>query len=216
MKLDFVAPLLLAAIVWVPAMTLAAAPAKPLPLPKPRTEGGMPLLTALAKRSSAREFRPDPLPEKLLGDLLWAAAGTNRPDGRRTAPSARNFQEIDVYVVRSDGAFLYDPKAHALIPVAKGDHRKLAGVQDYVATAPVNLVYVYDGARVPGASAESMSLYGAADAGFISQNVYLFSASEGLATVVRGMIDRPPLAKALGLRLEQKILLAQTIGFPAP
>lgn len=209
-----IAPLLLSAALLVPAVALAADPAKPVPLPKPRTEGGMPLLAALKQRASSREFRPDPLPAQLLSDLLWAAVGVNRPDGRRTAPSPLNRQALDVYVVRADGAFLFDPKAHALVPVAGGDLRKLTGGQPFVATAPVNLVYVLDGAKLKDMNAESLSLYGAAEAGFVSQNVYLFCASEGLATVVRGMVPREALAPALGLRPEQKIVLSQTVGFP--
>lgn len=209
-----IAPLLLSAALLVPAVALAADPAKPVPLPKPRTEGGMPLLAALKQRASSREFRPDPLPAQILSDLLWAAVGVNRPDGRRTAPSPLNRQALDVYVVKADGAFLFDPKAHALVPVAGGDLRKLTGGQPFVASAPVNLVYVLDGAKLKDMSAESLSLYGAAEAGFVSQNVYLFCASEGLATVVRGMVPREALAPALGLRPEQKIVLSQTVGFP--
>ncbi len=201
------------AVILAPSLALAAESAKPVPLPKPRTEGGMPILSALQKRSSSREFRPEPLPAQLLSDLLWAAAGVNRPDGRRTAPSARNRQSLDVYVVKADGAFLFDPKTHALVPVASGDLRALTGGQPFVATAPVNLVYVVDGARQEDASAEA-ALFGGSEAGFVAQNVYLFCASEGLSTVVRGMVQRQALAKALGLRPEQKILLAQTVGFP--
>ena len=201
------------AVILAPSLALAAESAKPVPLPKPRTEGGMPILSALQKRSSSREFRPEPLPAQLLSDLLWAAAGVNRPDGRRTAPSARNRQSLDVYVVKADGAFLFDPKTHALVPVASGALRALTGGQPFVATAPVNLVYVVDGARQEDASAEA-ALFGGSEAGFVAQNVYLFCASEGLSTVVRGMVQRQALAKALGLRPEQKILLAQTVGFP--
>ena len=208
------ARLVLAAALLVPAVALAAEPAKPLSLPKPRTEGGMPLLTAMKQRASSRDFRPDPLPAQLLSDLLWAAAGVNRPDGRRTAPSPHNRQVLDVYVVKADGAFLFDPKAHALIPVASGDLRNLTGTQPFVATAPVNLVYVLDGAKQKDLNPESVALYGAAEAGFVSQNVYLFCSSEGLATVVRGMINRPALANALRIRPEQTILLSQTVGFP--
>lgn len=215
MILRLAAQLLSAATVLAPALALAAAAPKPVPLPKPRTEGGQPLLTVLAKRASSRAFRPDPLPPQLLSDLLWAADGVNRPDGRRTAPTARNWQELDVYVVKADGAFRYDAPAHALVPVASGDLRGLAGTQDFVATAPLHLVYVSDAARMEGATPESVALYGATDAGFVAQNVYLFAASERLAAVVRGSIDRPALAKALGLRPEQRILLAQTVGFPA-
>jgi SagB-type dehydrogenase family enzyme len=207
--------LLCAASLLAPALALAAAAPKPVPLPKPRTEGGLPLLSALKARASSRAFKPDPLPAQVLSDLLWAADGVNRPDGRRTAPSARNWQEVDVYVLKADGAFRYDAKDHALIPVAAKDLRALAGTQDFVATAPLNLVYVADAARMEGAGPEAVAQYGATDVGFVAQNVYLFAASERLAAVVRGSIDRDALAKALGLRKEQRVVLAQTVGFPA-
>jgi nitroreductase len=212
--LRLAAQLLCAATLLAPAIALAAAP-KPVPLPRPRTEGGQPLLSVLKQRASSRAFKPDALPAQLLSDLLWAADGVNRPDGRRTAPSARNWQEVDVYVLKADGAFLFDAKAHALVPVAAKDLRALAGTQDFVATAPLHLVYVSDAARMEGAGPDAVALYGATDVGFVAQNVYLFAASEHLAAVVRGSIDRPALAKALGLRPEQRIVLAQTVGFPA-
>jgi len=187
---------------------------KPIPLPTPRTEGGKPLMDILKARASARVFSPEALPPQVLSNLLWAAFGVNRADGRRTAPSARNWQEIDVYVVLPEGAYLFDAKAHALKPVVAGDHRARTGTQAYVATAPVNLVYVADMARTGQSPAEERDLFTPADAGFVAENAYLFCASEGLAVVVRGLIDRPALAKVLGLRADQKIMLAQTIGYP--
>ena len=126
-----------------------------------------------------------------------------------------NWQEIEVYAVMEDGAYLYDAKANKLLAVAKGDLRKLAGKQPFVAMAPLNLVYVADASKIKGGSAEDQDLYSGADTGFISENVYLFCASEGLATVVRGSVDRPALAKALKLPETMKIMLAQTIGYPA-
>jgi SagB-type dehydrogenase family enzyme len=195
-----------------------AAPAAPLaniPLPAPRTEGGKPLMTALKERHSARAFSSKPLPLQLISDLLWAACGINRADtGKRTAPSARNWQEVDVYVVLPEGAYRYDAKANALTAVVKGDLRKQTGRQDFPATAPLNLVYVADPAKMTGASPDDIAMYYGADAAFISQNVYLFCASEGLATVVRGAVDRPALAKALNLPETLKIVLTQTIGYP--
>jgi SagB-type dehydrogenase family enzyme len=187
-------------------------------LPAPRMEGGMPLMQALKARQSSREFSAKKLPVQVLSDLLWAAAGINRPDsGKRTVPSARNWQEVEVYVVMEEGAYRYDAKANTLMAVAKGDLRKLAGQQDFVATAPLNLVYVADPAKMEvegGSSEEDLALYLGADSGFISQNVYLFCASEGLATVVRAMVDREALAKALALSGKQRITLAQTVGYP--
>ena len=195
----------------------AAAPAAPAPivLPPPRTTGGMPLREALAARRSTREFGPDALPPQVLGDLLWAAFGVNRPDsGRRTAPSAKNWQEIDVYVATEAGVYLYDAGAHALRPVLVGDRRADTGGQPFVATAPVNLVYVADDARTGQSTPEERALYGAADAAFVAQNVYLFCAAEGLGCVVRGWVDREALAAAWGLRPQQRVILAQTVGYP--
>ena len=196
------------------SVSASAQESAPVPLPKPQIEGGKPLMQALKERKSDREFASRKLPDQVLSNMLWAGAGINRPDGRRTAPTARNRQEIDIYVVTAEGASLYDPKAHALKQVAAGDLRAQAGTQDYVKDAPVNLVFVADTAKMGGGSAEESMLYAGADTGFISQNVYLFCASEGLATVVRASVDRPALAKALGLRPEQRIILAQSVGYP--
>lgn len=191
----------------------AAADLKPVALPAPRIEGGKPLMQALKERHSAREFDAAALPPALLSNLLWAADGVTRPDGRRTAPTASNRQEVDVYVVLPGGAYLYAAKEHQLQPVAEGDLRALAGTQDYIKDAPLNLIYVADFARMAG-SEQDRAVYSATGVGFVSQNVYLFCASEGLATVVRASIDRPALAKALRLRPEQHIVLAQTVGYP--
>jgi nitroreductase len=191
----------------------AAQELAPVALPAPQTDGGMPLMKALKLRASSRAFAPDPIPAQTLSNLLWAAWGINRPqEGKRTAPSARNWQEIDVVVVNATGAYLYDAKAHALNPIVAGDLRALTGMQDFVKEAPVTLVMVADTSRMEGAQdPEPMAN---ADAAFICQNVYLFCASEGLAVVVRGSVDRPALAKALKLRDKQIVVLAQTVGFP--
>lgn len=185
-------------------------------LPPPDTAGGVPLMQALKARHSTREFARKPLPLKVLSNLLWAADGVNRPDtGARTAPSAHDWREIDVYVTMADGAYRYDAPTHTLVPVAAGDIRPLAGVQDFVANAPVNLVYVADLERMSGAGAEDKAFYSAADAGFVAENVYLYCASAGLAVVVRGLIDREALGAALGLGHHQRIILAQSVGYPA-
>ena len=185
-------------------------------LPAPRMEGGKPLLTALKERQSSRAFSAKPLPMQLVSDLLWAAFGINRPDSdKRTAPSARNWQEIDVYVVMPEGAYLYDAKGNTLRAVVKGDFRGQTGMQPFVAAAPINLVLVADPSRMKGASAGDLALYYGADAAFISQNVYLFCASEGLGTVVRGLVDRQALAEALKLPDSLRIVFAQTVGYPA-
>jgi nitroreductase len=180
-------------------------------LPPPQTDGGKPLMQALKLRSTSRAFAPDPLPPQTLSNLLWAAWGINRPDGRRTAPSAHNWQEVDVYVLLASGAYVYDAKANALAPIARGDLRALGGVQDFVKEAPLTLVLVADGDKIQGAGADKQAIAWA-DAAFVSENVYLFCASEGLATGVRAMIDRPALAKALRLREGQMVALAQSVG----
>lgn len=182
----------------------------------PEMAGGKPLMQALRERRSTREFDSRALPPQMLSNLLWAANGVNRPDsGKRTAPSARDWREIDVYVATAESVFRYDPPTHALQRVATGDIRSQTGVQDFVETAPVNLVYVADLDRMSDAGAEQKARFSAADAGFIAQNVYLFCASAGLATVVRGLFDHAVLAKALGLGSHQRIILAQSVGYPA-
>nr|WNX93924.1 SagB1 [uncultured bacterium] len=183
-------------------------------LPAPRTSGGKPLLQALKERKSSREFAADPLPVRVLSDLLWAAAGINREDGSRTAPTAHNKQEIEIYVALKQGLFLYEPKGHRLRLVAPGDLRGGTGTQDFVAGAPLNLVYVADFSKMAPGSKEERSLYSAADTGFISQNVYLFCASEGLATVVRASVNRNALAEPLRLGPDRVVVLAQSVGFP--
>jgi SagB-type dehydrogenase family enzyme len=183
-------------------------------LPAPDKRGGLPLMQALAKRRSSREFARKPLPLPLLSSLLWAAFGVNRRGGGRTAPSAVDAQEIDVYVALPDGAYTYDAKGHALKLVAASDVRRVTGYQDFVDEAPLDLVYVADHRRmrmVPVAQRES---YASAAAGAIAQNVYLYAASAGLATVIRAWIDRNAVADALGLSHDEHVVLSQTVGYP--
>jgi nitroreductase len=183
-------------------------------LPPPQTEGGKPLMQALKERRTTRSFAGQPLAPQVLSNLLWAAWGINRPDGHRTAPSARNWQEIDVYVATADGLYVYDAKAHGLQRVVARDVRAQIGVQPHSREAPLTLVYVADEQKMGGADEESRRSYAAADAAFIAQNVYLFCASEGLASVVFAMIDRPAFAQAAGLKAQQRIALAQSVGYP--
>ncbi|MGZ5813626.1 MAG: nitroreductase family protein [Xanthobacteraceae bacterium] len=145
---------------------------------------------------------------------MWAAFGLNRLDGHRTAPSARNWQEIDVYLALKRGLYLFDPHANVLRQVLAEDIRAATGMQDFVGTAPLNLVYVADLARMSASDRTEQRFYSAIDTGFISQNVYLFCASEGLATVVRGLVDRRSLAKLMQLRPQQRVIVAQTVGYP--
>jgi nitroreductase len=202
-------------------MTLLIAPRLAFPqgppavtLPKPRMEGGKPLMQALKERQSARLFSSEKLPLQTLSDLLWAAWGVNRADGRRTAPSAANAQEIDVYVTLAEGTYLFEPRTHTLKPVLAGDSRSKAGTQPFVAQAPANLIYVADYSKMGVAKPEDKPLWAAAGSGFIGQNVYLFCASEGLVTVFRAYVDREVVSKALGLRPDQKVLFSQTVGYP--
>ena len=188
---------------------------KPIQLLKPQVDKGRPLMQVLKDRSSSRSFSKENLPLQVMSNLLWAAFGVNRPEtGKRTAPSAVNWQEIDIYVATSDGLYVYDAKAHMLKPILSKDIRAMTGRQDFVKDAPVNLIYVADYSRVGTSTKEDNDLYSAADTGFIGQNVYLYCASEGLVTVVRGSIDRQALAQVMKLRPDQKIILAQSVGYP--
>jgi nitroreductase len=187
---------------------------KPIQLSKPQIAGN-PLMQLLAKRSSSREFSSEPLPANIPSNMLWAASGINRPEsGKRTAPTAINRQEIDIYVATAAGLYLYDVKANLLKPILAGDIRGVTGTQGYVKEAAVNLIYVADYSKMSSSSDEAKIMYAAADTGFISENVYLYCASEGLSTVVRAAIDKPALAKAMGLRPDQRIILAQSVGYP--
>jgi len=183
-------------------------------LPSPEMKGGMPLFEALKNRKSIREFSDRKLSREMLSNLLWCAYGINRPETKkRTAPSAMNLQMIEIYVCLEEGTFLYDPEAHALEPILSEDIRESTGFQPFVKIAPVNLVYVADLSKMRQMG-EDQWMYVGAEAGAISQNVYLFCASEGLATVVRGAIPRDALSQKLKLKETQRIVLAQTIGYP--
>ena len=214
-KISFlVARFILTVLFICPTLTYAEE-LKPIKLLKPQTGGGKPLMQVLNERKSLREYSDKELPLQVLSNMLWAAWGINRSDsGKRTAPSASNMQEIDVYVSMADGLYLYDAEKIMLQPVHAEDIRALTGTQSFVKDAPVNLVFVADESKMGNRTDEGITFISAADAGFISQNVYLFCASEGLATVVRGLVDRPPLAKAMGLRLDQRIIFSQSVGYP--
>lgn len=185
-------------------------------LPPPCTDGGTALATALRQRLSTRDFLPDALSLQDVSDLLWAAFGVNRTQGhRRTAPSARDWQEIAVFAVLPEGAFRYDATGHRLLLVKAEDLRADTGVQPFAATAPLNLVYVADFAAMHDTRADERPFLAGADAGCIAQNVYLHCAANGLGTVVRALIDRRRLAQALGLTPTERIALAQSVGHPA-
>lgn len=185
------------------------------PLPPPRTDGGKPLMQSLKERRTTREFATTPIPDALLSDLLWAGFGINRPGtGHRTAPSAMNQQEIDIYVATSAGVFLFDAKENGLRPGVTNDVRALTGALPGSTNAPVSLIFVADRARMEKSKGPEGEFYAAFDAGCVSQNVYLFCASVGLGTVVHEIGDRSKLAQAMGLRSDQRVILAQTVGSP--
>jgi SagB-type dehydrogenase family enzyme len=203
------------AVVICTLPTVAAAEDHALTLPTPDRTGGRPLMQVLQDRQSQREFRREPLPTQTLSNLLWAAFGINRPDGRRTAPSASNRQEMDLYVALPGGLYQYDAKAHRLLMISGDDLRAATGTQAFAADAALDLIYVADFSKIGGGSADDRMLYAGADAGVIAENVYLFCASERLATVVRASVDRPTLARRMGLNDQQRIILAQSVGVPA-
>jgi SagB-type dehydrogenase family enzyme len=207
-KLIFILLLVLPAFLYAQELKL-------IKLTEPKMQGGMPLMQALKERKSSREFSSKELPLEVISDMLWAAAGINRMESaHRTSPSSMNKQEIDIYLAKAEGVYLYDPKGNMLIPVVSGDIRALTGSQPFVKDAPINLIYVADLARMGKSSPQDADSTASADTGFISQNVYLYCASFGLATVVRGWVDKPALAKAMKLRPEQRIILAQSVGYP--
>lgn len=185
-------------------------------LPEPDTKGGVPLMTALKNRASNRNFDTLSLSVQQVSNLLWAAYGINRPEsGKRTAPSAMNWREYTIYLFNKNGVYIYDAQSHTLKKILEGDYRSYCGVQDFVSVAPLNLVYVSDFSKLSRIEDEEMkTMFTSADCGFIAQNVYLYCASEGLAVVVRGMIERDKLHSLLKLKPEQKIILSQTVGYP--
>jgi nitroreductase len=182
-------------------------------LNEPNMNGGLSLMEALKKRKSTREFTDKRLSLQQLSDLLWAAEGVNRPDGK--SPAAMAMYSVDIYVVLPEGVYLYDVHKNELRLVAAGDYRKLAGTQDFVYTAPLNLVYVLDmkmwensNKKVPEETREKWALF---EVGFLVQNVYLYCASEGLGSVVRAGLDRKGFGQLVNVNPD-KIALAQTVG----
>jgi SagB-type dehydrogenase family enzyme len=195
-------------------ITSPAQEIKSIQLPVPQKDIGKPLMQVLNLRQSIRSFTTKQLPMQDVSNLLWAAFGINRTDeGKRTAPSARNWQDIDIYVFLPEGVYIYRTKDNKLEQISRDDLRGMAGVQDFVKTAPLNLVYVSDQSKMGKSSNEDKMMYSGADAGFIAQNVYLYCASQDLGVVVRAMVDKKALAEKLNLKPGQVIVLAQTIGY---
>jgi len=183
---------------------------------EPDLDSGVPLMIALARRRSTREFAATPLSNRQLSELLWAAAGVNRRTGDgRTAPSAHKVNEIDLYAALPHGVYRYDAGQHLLVLKRPVDARNATGYQDFVALAPLDLVYVVNYNRLLEMPKEQRTLFSATSAGAIAQNVYLYCASAGLATVVRGWLNHRNLAETLGLNEDEVPILAQTVGLPS-
>ena len=199
---------------------------QPILLPKPEMDGGMSVLAALRKRKTNRDISPEKLPLQTLSNLLWAACGVNRETaafGRpgRTAGSASNSQEIDLFVAMPEGVYLYEAIPHRLTPIAAGDNRALASWNGST-DGPVHIFYVADltrfwrGKGQPDPSIgdpEVQKSYYYLDTGFIAQNIYLFAASQGLAAWFHNC-DKKKTAKEFNLRPEQLVLFAQSVGYP--
>lgn len=187
---------ILICFLFICAGAAQAQPLAPVALLAPDKTRGKAVMQALSERKSTRQFAPDKLTLRDLSDLLWAANGVNRPDGKRTAPSALNRQDIDVYAAFEDGAYRYDAGSHTLMPVTQQDVRP-------VKEAPVVLLLV----------AKEDTAYAPIDAGIVAQNIYLFCSGVGLATVTRGQMDADKLAKDLKLTGKQKVILNQPVGY---
>lgn len=184
-----------------------------LDLPRPDLTSGMLLMAALSLRTSTREFLPLALSPLTLGELLWAANGVNRNvSGGRTAPSAHAYHEIDVYVVLPHGVYRYDAPSHRLMLKHAVDARNLTGYQDFVGSAPLDLVYVVRTSAALDVPQQQRDFFAAVAAGAIAQNVGLYCASAGLGSVVRGWINHRALADALRLNEDELPILAQTVG----
>ena len=184
--------------------------AQDIKLLPPQTSGGMPLMEALANRKTNRDFTQEELTPQQLSDLLWAAAGVNRPDGKRTAPTARNAQQIEIYVLTKEGAYLYLPQEHVLQLIAAGDHRTSGASQERFQDCPLMLIFVANYDKMEGFSEESKVLFSGTDTGNISQNVYLYCAQEGLATCALGSIHRDKLQELLNFN--GTAVLGQSVG----
>ncbi len=207
-------------------MTLShAAKQNIIQLPSPQMDGGQPLMKALKARKTTRAFNTKTIPQQVLSNLLWAADGINRPEsGGRTAPSSWDWHNIGIYVATSDGLYLYERKGNTLMLILQEDIRAKTGSQPSAVNAPIVLIYVADYANnniinfktseaFPAPYAQRV-IESTGNVGFISQNVYLFCASEGLVTGVRATINKPPLAKGMRLKYSQDVIFAQSVGYP--
>lgn len=187
---------------------------KSIKLPEPKKSGGMPLMETLANRSTSRAFSSRNISNQQLSNLLWAAFGINRPDGKRTAPSSMNIQEIDIYVLLKNGVYRYDAAKNELTLISGDDVRQYAGSQDFIKDAPVQIVLVADISKITNGTETDKLTTAHIDAGYVSQNIYLYCTSEGLATGARGYLDKVDLAPKLKLRPSQEIIIAHSVGYP--
>ena len=194
---------------------VSAQDSKNITLNAPSKQRGTDIMETFAKRQSYRSYSTKELSLQDLSDVLWAANGINRPaKGMRTAASAMNFQDIDIYVCTKDGAYFYDPKGNKLNLIIAEDLRKVvAGGQDYVLDAPVSLVLVSDFSKMNNGNSEQCHLFGALDAGIVSQNISIICAGLGLATIPRASMDKVTLSKKLKLKTNQVLYLNHPIGF---
>ena len=197
---------------FIICMLAMTSQAQNISLPKPQKEGGKSITYCLQNRKSTKEFSSKAISEQQISNILWAAYGFNRPD-KRTVPSAMNCQEFTLYIFLPSGIYRWNDKTNELIQLSKGDHRKDAGKQDYVATAAMNIVYVADYSKMGSIDPNNVSNMAYADCGFIAQNVYLYCGSEGLGSVIRGYVDKDLLAKTLNLKAKEHVILSQSIGF---
>lgn len=193
---------------------IAAFPQKTIKLPPPDVKGGKPLMECLALRKTSREFSDKELSLQQVSNLLWAAFGINRPDGKHTAPTARDVQDPLIYVAMKSGLYLYEPKSNTLQMVMAKDIRPECGKQEFHKDVPADLIYVSDTKKFSEDKQPGNMLLAWNHIGYISQNVYLYCASEGLATVVCGWVDYPQLTKAMELPEGLKVILTQPVGFP--
>jgi len=185
---------------------------KTIHLPSPRKEGGKPFLDLLRERHSSRSFSQDPVDMQTLSDMLWASWGYNR-EMKRTAPSSHNRQEIEIYLAMADGVYLWNAVQNVLLCVDDRDLRKSTGMQEFVGTAPVEVIFVAETSRITGKDERGVLDTVFVDTGFISENLYLFCAQAGLITVVRAMFDRAALSATLNLRPDQVITMVQSVGY---
>lgn len=182
-------------------------------LPEPEKKGGMTLNEALMSRKTNRTFASKELSLQEISNLLWAANGINRMDGKRTAPSARNAQEIDVYVAMKTGLYRYEPNDNALRIVSEKDQRhQMSQRPQMIEEAPVALIFYANYDKMKNFDDASKEFYGATDAGFVSQNVYLYCAAHNLNTVVMGYIDRDAIRQMIDV--DGKAILVQPVGYP--